>query len=694
MNHTISEYFHIVHKRASQFYNENIVLIMMVIVYGTMRLFSGFYLHLAFAEYGPGFKFFREMGQYSLAQGFPFLDFWTEYPLAFPWLNLAAYRLSILLPGDQVFWFGTFQRWILIPFDIGGLILIYLIAQELYVTKEKVLRVSLLFMSSFVVLYIPLGWFDAFPLFWLLLTIYFSLKMFPIGSGLAAGVGFLTKPIPFLALPMAWKRFPELKPRLKLTFAAIAGVFIPMLPFILASPLMSLAHLRNLLSRSSWETVWALLDGYRGVGVVAPLSERFDPNSASWAVHSGNAGYEPWLTISAVVLFIYLWTRPIDWKNNTRAVAFVGLTWGIFSLWSKGYSPQWVINFIPFVVLLMPTVRGTLYLLLLTLALVAEWPIAFTLASAQSWYYDAVIVWRTLLGVLLTFEFGTMALTQSPSAHWTRRVYRVVAILMLGVIVFVGARSLSLYTAFQLATEPLQPTILYLQEKAAPETVIICREISVCEHISPYLRGKDIFWLPNTEGWQAERLPEYLNGYQNFWSIEPYHDDTGHDLAVERWLSEQYGKVSQEWVDSTRVTQYVQIDYPDAVPASVRFGETLQLVDVASAISGEYIGLVFNWHNPAKIETNYKLFVHILDEAGQIVAQSDRYPVGDFSPPNEWDDNSYISDFHGLVLPVDTPDQTYSVRVGWYDPQTGERLPVYADDKLLGIDYFGFVLER
>lgn len=669
--------------RARDFSSRHSTVLMLAVVYGTIRLLGGLFLQLTFAGYGPAIGHFRELGRFALSGAYPFIDYWVEYPPMYPWINTAVYLLSILFPGDQLLWFGTLQRWALLPFDVGGVILVYLTARRLDASENDALRVSLLYIAAFVMLYVPLGWYDSLPLFWLLLTLYYAMVSRPAWCGVAAALGFLSKPISVLALPMAWQRLSSRNERLKLVLAALAAVLIPMLPFILIDAGMSLAHLRNLITRSSYETVWALIDGYHSFGVVAPPGSRFDPSTATWTVHSGPGSYGVWALAGFGALYVWLWTRRIDWHDNRRATAFVGLTWCLFVLWSRGYSPQWAINFVPFIALLMPNVRGAVYLLLLAVGLVAEWPGAFVLLRSQEWYVAAVIVWRTALTLILTVEFGALALANTQAMHKFRTACSVLAGLLIVAGLPIGVLAVDRYFALELAIEPLRSTIDRLQSEPVQETGLICREIEVCERISPYVPHLAMYWLPDPDGWQAEGLAEFAGQHPLLWLVEEYDTSSGHDLSIESWLSERYGKVSLEWIDGARVSRFVSVDLPVPEPAQVSFGNQIVLSGYALGVEGRYLSLALTWEAVGPIDVPYKPFVHVVDSQGQVIAQSDEYPMGGFLPPNEWPPQSAVRDLHGLILPVDAPQQ-YTIRVGWYNPATGARIPVKAPSELRG----------
>jgi hypothetical protein len=88
---------------------------------------------------------------------------------------------------------------------------------------------------------------------------------------------------------------------------------------------------------------------------------------------------------------------------------------------------------------------------------------------------------------------------------------------------------------------------------------------------------------------------------------------------------------------------------------------------------GDTLELELVWQVLATADTSYRVFVHLLDEAGNLVAQSDAVPDHWTRPTTGWLSGEYIRDRHTLPLPPDAAPGNYTLRLGWYDPATGER---------------------
>jgi hypothetical protein len=82
------------------------------------------------------------------------------------------------------------------------------------------------------------------------------------------------------------------------------------------------------------------------------------------------------------------------------------------------------------------------------------------------------------------------------------------------------------------------------------------------------------------------------------------------------------------------------------------------------------------WQALTVPEQSYTAFVHLLDESGAIVTQSDALPAGGYTT-ERWIAGEVVSDTHSLTLPATLRPGRYRLVAGLYDVASGERLPVY-----------------
>lgn len=103
--------------------------------------------------------------------------------------------------------------------------------------------------------------------------------------------------------------------------------------------------------------------------------------------------------------------------------------------------------------------------------------------------------------------------------------------------------------------------------------------------------------------------------------------------------------------------------------------------------AGEVVPLTFYWQAAVPSPSPAKVFVHLYDANGNLVAQTDGWPYFGTRPPYSWDAQEIITDGRELALPPDLPTGLYQLAIGLYTPI--ERLPVYigstpqVEDKLL-----------
>jgi hypothetical protein len=192
-------------------------------------------------------------------------------------------------------------------------------------------------------------------------------------AGMLLALGMLAKWFPALLLPAVFRAWP-LKKALRTAALAIAGVGLVIGALYVASPTMTAASLRTQLGRTSWETVWALVDGNYTTGEFILLPERTDPTQTG--LHSGNpARIPPLITLAAFgLLGLWLWWKS-DLSDERAFIAFVGITWVIFFAWMPGWSPQWILYLLPLILLTLPWEKGMLWATLLTLVTIVEWPV-------------------------------------------------------------------------------------------------------------------------------------------------------------------------------------------------------------------------------------------------------------------------------------------------------------------------------
>lgn len=114
-------------------------------------------------------------------------------------------------------------------------------------------------------------------------------------------------------------------------------------------------------------------------------------------------------------------------------------------------------------------------------------------------------------------------------------------------------------------------------------------------------------------------------------------------------------------------------------PAQARFSDEIALLGVempASAVPGTRLELLLRFQALRRPDADYILFVHFLDEQGQWLAGVDGPPLLGYYPTGIWDAGEVIVEPRTIVLPARLPAGRYRIGIGWYRPDTMERLKV------------------
>jgi hypothetical protein len=100
------------------------------------------------------------------------------------------------------------------------------------------------------------------------------------------------------------------------------------------------------------------------------------------------------------------------------------------------------------------------------------------------------------------------------------------------------------------------------------------------------------------------------------------------------------------------------------------FGDAIALTRAALSSTvrpGGNLDLLLVWTALAQPARDYTVFIHVLDAAGNLVAQLDRPPLAGFAPTHLWQPGMNLAEQIAIPLPEELPDGAYSVRAGLYN---------------------------
>lgn len=342
--------------------------------------------------YGDFYNFFGLAAQ----PGWPYFNFWVEFPPVFPFVSSMMYRLA----GGQEHVYLYMLVILLTLADAGSLVLVSRLSERFFGQQGGQMRTLT---YAVVLIALPYTWwyFDSLAVFFMLLGISLILDRKELRAGLALGAGFLIKLLPLIGLVALWKSF-KFRPTFRIAIATLALGILAYTGLWLASPEYTRASLFSQAGKGSWETIWALIDGNYSTGAMAPPGVRQDTTTVTNNMSLNPARIPPLLTL-AVFGAVGAWAlsrRKI--QTDRQAVQAVCFTWGMFLLWTPGFSPQWILFLIPLIILSLPEREGLLFTIVLILVNLAEWPLL--LSRGLFWTLNITVPVRFMLFAGLTLR--------------------------------------------------------------------------------------------------------------------------------------------------------------------------------------------------------------------------------------------------------------------------------------------------
>lgn len=161
--------------------------------------------------------------------------------------------------------------------------------------------------------------------------------------------------------------------------------------------------------------------------------------------------------------------------------------------------------------------------------------------------------------------------------------------------------------------------------------------------------------------------------------VNPENDDA---LAVNGLLDGRSLSIFEVQVDSWPLeTELPPIPMPFradfGAPAMIELhGYELSTVQLAP---GEQVDVTTFWRAASGNIDAYSIFLHLGHEGEPPIAQSDGIPVSGVRPTSGWRAGEVIEDRRLLQIPAETPPGTYQLSIGFYAPETGQRLPAFVD---------------
>jgi hypothetical protein len=244
----------------------------------------------------------------------------------------------------------------------------------------------------------------------------------------------------------------------------------------------------------------------------------------------------------------------------------------------------------------------------------------------------------------------------------------------------------------QPASDPYAEASRYLGDLLRPGDALILSPPTLGEALRVIaIEDSNVYSVPEEVPLAADavraKLDQIAQQHQRLFLL--LGDTSSSDPAglVESWLNHNTFRAGDRWIGNLRLLTYGSGERPPAdQPSQQRralFGDWIELTGMDLSTDcfapGDVVPMTLFWESRQPIAQNLKVFIHLLDAGGQLVAQRDGEPVGGMRPTSTWLAAESVVDRHGVLLPGDLVAGEYQLVLGLYDPVTGERLPVTVD---------------
>lgn len=177
--------------------------------------------------------------------------------------------------------------------------------------------------------------------------------------------------------------------------------------------------------------------------------------------------------------------------------------------------------------------------------------------------------------------------------------------------------------------------------------------------------------------WMDEIVANHVRLFILFWGDM----ESDPERLIEPYLAQHAYKAEDTWISTVRLAVYGTAALPDAPMTSLnaQLGEVIILEGYAlpevTFTPGDIVPLTLFWRAEAAPVERYKVFVHLVNADGALVAQTDTEPGGGFALTSLWLPGEGLTDRYGVLVPPDSVPGEYCLLVGMYG-FSGERLPV------------------
>ena len=175
-----------------------------------------------------------------------------------------------------------------------------------------------------------------------------------------------------------------------------------------------------------------------------------------------------------------------------------------------------------------------------------------------------------------------------------------------------------------------------------------------------------------------------------YWATE----ESDPERIVERWLASNAFKAADTWYGDVRLAVY-GAEGEEGDPAEARSLEDVLLGDAialrgytlapSQVRRGDILQVTALWEALDVPTGRHKVFVHLVDADGRVIAQVDGEPGDGMNLTSNWDPRQGVfPDRYGVFVPVALASGEYRLLMGMYEVSGAPRLPVEVDGVRVG----------
>jgi hypothetical protein len=171
------------------------------------------------------------------------------------------------------------------------------------------------------------------------------------------------------------------------------------------------------------------------------------------------------------------------------------------------------------------------------------------------------------------------------------------------------------------------------------------------------------------------RLAAAARRHDRLWLVlykGTYSADSG---ALKAWADAAWFPAAASWAGDRLVQQYVTVSPDTSITPRATFGGGVRLESAtytSVARPGGAVAAEFTWATATRPASDARIFAHLYDASGALVAQNDGYPAADTRPPSTWPRGRPVTDRRGFFVPEGFTG-TLTLAVGLYAPESGLR---------------------